>query len=813
MTFAWTMALLASLQTPGSARPGMGSSFRPAESVRSVTALPVEDDAIEVDGDLSDPAWSEARPFPPLVQVVPRYGAPPTNPTDVRLAFDARGLYVAFDCAMAPEDIRAPFYVRDQQQPSDIVFIEIDPGDDDTNGFSFSVTASGAISDAQLSRDTERERLWDGVWRSATKVHEHGWSAEFFIPWSTLRFRKDERPKMAINVGRGLARGREWSRLNAPPQGVPGRVSFAVPVEGIDEVATPLNLEFRPFASVRGAIRRPEGSLDKTWAVLPNGGLDLKYGISGTLTLDVALNPDFGQAEVDAAFLNLGPFEVFLPEKRQFFLESRDIFNTKFSLFYSRRIGAPPRPGDAATATREIDGAEETGTLERLDPVTRIAAAARVTGEVAPGWILGAITATTAPTFGRVEFSDGTQDRVRATPTTQWSAARLRRQFDSQSYIGAIVTNVAPMRGDDHSLVAGVDYQVRFRERWTQGGQVIVTQRDKKTGMGAASDVAHSTPNTRLFASMKMLTPNADFNRLGYMQFADYTELSGGAHLFNAQPIGKTIRRLRAQVFGSGRVDFSGQVFQKLINTEWSLETLNLWKVQATFGGQFPRLDPYETRGNIPYEFPIHWWTGLDVSSPSDRRVVVNAGTSYGEQGGKPGPDARLSLSLRPVDRLRIDLGSELNFSFGRPRWVAEREVDAMPIFGTATTTRTSGDLRLTLGIRPRLSLSVWNRLFYATATHDRFFELTDPSTLVPTDPTPWSDAVDIGTTSFISNAIFRWEYLPGSFMFLTYTHRSILDERGAVTYSPSRMFSNLGGDGPSREDTVFLKVMHLFAL
>ena len=252
-----------------------------------------------------------------------------------------------------------------------------------------------------------------------------------------------------------------------------------------------------------------------------------------------------------------------------------------------------------------------------------------------------------------------------------------------------------------------------------------------------------------------------------------YTELSGGAHLFNAQPIGKAIRRLRAQVFGSGASFLRSGV--PVINTEWSLETLNLWKVQATFGGQFPRLDPYETRGNIPYEFPIHWWTGLDVSSPSDRRVVVNAGTSYGEQGGKPGPDARLSLSLRPVDRLRIDLGSELNFSFGRPRWVAEREVDAMPIFGTATTTRTSGDLRLTLGIRPRLSLSVWNRLFYATATHD-LLRAYRPLDARPHGPDPRSDAVDIGTTSFISNAIFRWEYLPG-FMFLT-CHRSILDER-----------------------------------
>ena len=140
-------------------------------------------------------------------------------------------------------------------------------------------------------------------------------------------------------------------------------------------------------------------------------------------------------------------------------------------------------------------------------------------------------------------------------------------------------------------------------------------------------------------------------------------------------------------------------------------------------------------------------------------------------------------------------------------------QVDAMPIFGTANTTQTAADLRLTVGIRPRMSLSLWNRLFYATATHDRFFELRDPSTLVLTDAAPWQGTVDVGSTSLVLNAIFRWEYLPGSFLFATYTHRSLLNENGTVRYRPGAMFSNLGAATAAREDTVFLKVMHLFSL
>ena len=809
----WNFLLVAAgLHGPDTAVPQTRAGTTPSAVPVAVNATSVDAGSIRVDGEIEPHEWGEVAPLPELMQVTPRYGANPSEPTDIRIAYDSRGLYVAFICYMDPAKIRAPFFVRDQSQPGDMVFIELDPGDDGTNGFYFATSASDAIVDAQLSRDVEEERLWDGVWQSATKTTHDGWTAEFFVPWSTMRFRRGAPPQLAVNVGRTISSGNETSRLAAAPQGVPGRLSYAVPVKNIEDVAQQLNLELRPFASLRGAIRRPEGSLDNTWRALPNAGLDLKYGLSGTLTLDVAINPDFGQAEVDAAFLNLGPFEVFLPEKRQFFLESRDIFSSNFNLFYSRRIGAAPTPGDVPAITRSVGDVDEVGELTSLDPVTRIGGAARVTGEVAPGWILGAITATTIPTSGQLSYSDGEAQTVRATPTTQWSAARLRRQFDSQSYIGMIATHVAPARGDDHSVVGGVDYRVRFRERWTQSGQVIATRRGQKTGMGAKSRLSHTSARTMIHVGMELLTPNADFNRLGYMRFADYTLVEVGGHLFNAQPVGRSLRKLEAQAHATVRVDFSGQVTEKMINTDWTLETLGLWRVRAVVGGHFPQIDPYETRGNIPYEVPIHWWSGLTVNSPTDRRVVFQLGTSYGEQAGRPGPDVTASLSLRPLDRLRFDLGSEFHATFGRPRWIAERG-DGVPIFGTAETYNAIGDLRVTVGIRPRLSLSLWNRLFYATATHDRFYELRAPSQLVETSAEPWLGQYDIGSTSLVLNGIIRWEYLPGSFFFATYTHRSLLGEQGTVAFDPAGIFSKLAERQASHEDAVFLKVMHLFSL
>ena len=773
-------------------------------------ATRIDGDAIDLDGRVDEAAWAEVPLLPELIQQAPVFGAGATHPTEIRAAYGKDGLYFAFVCHEHHGDVIAPFFQRDQIVASDYVQVEIDSNGDDTTGYVFGVSPSGAIFDGQLFRDTSQELLWDGVWRTAAVETEEGWSAEIFVPWSTLRFEQSESHTLGLNFVRVVNDQQETNRLSFVPQGVPARVSEAIDWYGIEDIDGGLNLELQPYISGRFMLQRPPDSLDQSWRA---GGFDLKYGITGDLTLDVAVNPDFGQAEVDAAVLNLGPFEVYFPEKRRFFLESKEIFETRFPLFYSRRVGAAPNPGDAQTTTRRILGEDERGELVRLDPLSRILGSLRMTGQIAPGWVVGVLTAATGPTWGTQRFSDGLEQRVPVDPYAGWSVVRLRRHFDPQTWVGGIVTNTARLGDGAEATTGGFDYNINFRKRWIHGAQVIATHDGEKSGMGGSASWVRSGRRTSWNLSGEFLTPNANFNDLGFMTRTNYGRGSTGLAVFNAQPIGN-LRSISASVDLALASSFAGQLTEKFMMTNWSLETLGLWQFRVFFGGHLPQLDLFETRGNIPYEVPIHWWTGARVSTPRNKRVTASIAANYGEQNGRPGPDAFIDLGIRPIDRLQISFGGQWSGSFGRPRWVAEREVDAMPIFARAEILSTNANLRLTLAITPTLSLTSFNQLFHTTAHHDEFLELRAPDVLVPIAPEPWFGTVDRGLTSLVSNSILRWEYLPGSFLFVAYTHRSALSQStGVIRYRSVDAFGNLVADGSEHEDVLFIKLAYLFGL
>jgi hypothetical protein len=750
--------------------------------------------------------------LPKLTQADPRHGAEPTHDTDVRVAYGDKGLYVAFVCYDDPEDVRSGYGRRDQMPPSDEAMIEIDPNHDRTNGYHFAVNPSGAQRDGQIYRDDRLEWSWDGVWKSAARKHDKGWSAEMFIPWSTMRFEARHTYTFGINIARVINKEEEVVALSVPPQGVPGRMSFAHDYVGVKGVEPGLNLELRPYISGRFAVRRPSGSLDRSWRALPNAGIESKYGLRGNLTLDVAVNPDFGQAEVDPAVLNLGPFEVFFPEKRQFFLESKEIFETRFQLFYSRRVGNNPSPGHADTVTRTVAGQEEYGELVEVDPQTRILDAVRVTGDAAKGWRVGAMTATTGPTFGVQRFSDGSEHPVTVDPTTQYSVARLRRQFDSQTYIGGIATAVNRADGEPDAYTGGVDYAVTFRRNWQKRAQVIGTHDGTQAGMGASGELERSAKNWEVELDYGMLTPHANFNDIGFMQHADY--ISGGLELgvFSAQPVGQA-RHLRAGVHSHVSSTFDGVITQKMLHFDAGLTTEKLWNLGVSVGGHPPRMDPYETRGGILYRAPGHWWTGVHLGTPYNRKVHYHMHVAYGEQGGGPGPDLDMGVTLRPVDRLQLGVWASVHSALERERWVGTNDDDE-PVFGRADMLSTEGTLGGTLGITPTLTLQTFNQLLYSTAHHDAFFVLESPTTLVWTDPRPYEGYVDQSLTALTSNSILRWEYMPGSFLYAVYTHRTVLDAGGmVVTFRPGSAFSDLVADTAEHEDLIFVKLVHLFGL
>nr|WP_255216504.1 DUF5916 domain-containing protein [Pseudenhygromyxa sp. WMMC2535] len=629
-----------------------------------------------------------------------------------------------------------------------------------------------------------------------------------------MRFEQGETNTIGLNFTRVINDEQEVARLSFAPQGVPARVSEAIDWAGIRDIDGGLNLELQPFVSGRFALQRPSESLDQSWRALPNAGFDLKYGITGDLTLDLAVNPDFGQAEVDAAVLNLGPFEVYFPEKRRFFLESKEIFETRFPLFYSRRIGAAPNPGDAALGSRVIYGEAQDAELVALDPLTRVLGSARLTGQIAPGWVMGVLSAITGPTWGVERYADGSEQRLVVDPLSAWTVARLRRHFDPQTWVGGIVTNVARAGADPEAVTGGFDYNINFRRRWIHGAQVIATHDGEDSGMGGSASVVRSGRRTNWSLSGEFLTPHANFSDLGYMTQTNYLRAATALSVFNAQPVGP-MRELSATLDVALSSSFAGQLTEKYSLLSLAAETSSLWRVTAFAGGHLPQLDLFETRGNVAYEVPLHWYAGFRVYSPRNKRFVASWGGNYGEQNPRernPGPDVYLDLAVRPVDRLQISLGTAWNASFGRPRWVGEREADEVPIFARATIMSTNLNLRGTLAITPRLSLTTYNQLLYSTAHHDEFFELRAPDELVLTDPDPWYGAVDQGLTSLTSNSILRWEYLPGSFLFVAYTHRTSLSEsEGEIQYVALRGLTNLAADAAQHEDVLFVKLGYLF--
>lgn len=776
-----------------------------------IRASRIDDTGMQIDGKLDEAQWQQVPPMPQLIQQGPVFGAAATHGTEIRAAYGADGLYFAFRCDEHHGDVIAPFFQRDQVVASDYVLVEIDSNGDDTNGYVFGVSPSGAIFDGQLFRDTQEELLWDGVWRSGATEIPSGWTAEIFVPWSTLRFERSASQTIGLNFSRVINDQQETDRLSFVPQGVPARVSEAIDWYGIEDIDGGLNLELQPFVSGRFVLQRPPDSLDQSWRALPNGGFDLKYGITGDVTLDLAVNPDFGQAEVDAAVLNLGPFEVFFPEKRRFFLESKEIFETRFPLFYSRRVGAAPNPDNAQTTSRVIRGEVEDAELVELDPLSRVLGSLRVTGQIAPGWVLGVLTAATGPTWGRQRFSDGLEQRVPVDPFAGWSVLRLRRHFDPQTWVGGIVTNVARLGEQPGATTGGFDYNINFRKRWIHGAQVIATHDGEHSGMGGGANWTRTGRRTAWTLGGEFLTPHANFSDLGFMTANNYGGGATSFAVFNAQPVGR-VRALAASIDLSLASSFAGQITEKYMATNYTLETLGLWQFRVFFGGHLPQLDLFETRGNIPWEVPIHWWTGARVSSPRNKRVSASVGSNYGEQAGKPGPDVFVDLGLRPIDRLQIIFNGQWSGSFRRPRWVAERDADNVPIFARAVIHTINTTIRLTLAITPTLSLTSYNQLFYSIAHHEDFYELRAPDELVAIDRDPWFGTVDRGLSSLTSNSILRWEYLPGSFLFVAYTHRSALASSGEVVrYDPAAPFADLVADGSRHEDMLFVKLAYLF--
>lgn len=334
-------ALLAALLAGAApARAQQSATFAPPATPPAVRAERVAR-PLQVDGRLDEGDWARALPTSPFVQSNPGQGQPASEATETRVLFDERYLYVgvrAHDRA-GTGGLRVPDLRRDfDPDQYDTIMLVFDSMRDGRTATGFEVNPYGAQGDLQVLDDALFEAAWDGVWRVATTRDDRGWTAEFAIPWKTLRYAPGSR-EFGFQIERTLRRRNEFSSWSPHPRAFsPFRLSYAGLLTGLEPPRPPLNLLARPY--VAGRLMDASGRSTKAQ---PDAGGELRWAPTPNATVDLTVNTDFGEAEVDREVINLGRSSVFFPERRQFFLESASVFkvgNDDFiEPFFSRRIG------------------------------------------------------------------------------------------------------------------------------------------------------------------------------------------------------------------------------------------------------------------------------------------------------------------------------------------------------------------------------------------------------------------------------------------------------------------------------------------
>ncbi len=410
-----------------------------------------------IDGLLNDASWNLVEWGTDFIENEPDENTPPSYQTKFKIVYDAKYLYVAvlaFDDE--PNKIEKRLSRRDGFA-GDRVNVMIDSYHDERTAFIFTVTAAGVKGDEIVTDNGDDiDDSWNPIWYTKASSNDKGWTAEMKIPLSQLRFGKNKEQVWGLNVVRNLFRKNERSVWNRIPADAPGFVSESGELRGLVNLVPQKQLEIQPFTVLQyDKYPKEEGNHFRDGSDFKiNGGVDAKIGITNDLTLDLTVNPDFGQVEADPAAIALDGFEVFFREQRPFFVENKNIFDfglggNQDNLFFSRRIGRSPQ---GFTVTGDNDFTDR--------PVnTTILGAAKFSGKTKDGWSIGFLESVTSKEIAEVVNSDGQKREAVVEPFTNYLVTRVQKDFnDRNTFVGGIFTAISRNLGDQFSFTYDDDF-------------------------------------------------------------------------------------------------------------------------------------------------------------------------------------------------------------------------------------------------------------------------------------------------------------------------------------------------------------------
>lgn len=757
--------------------------------------------SLSIDGRLEEAAWQEATAVSGFEQFEPDVGEAASQQTEVRILYGDDNLYVgAYLYDESPQRVQASLGRRDEWNRADWFLVSIDSDLDRRQAFSFAVNAAGVQLDATRSGGDQQgpgpdglDMSWDAVWHSDVRRTPDGWVAELRIPYSMLRFPETETQTWGVHFTRTVPRlgeQAEWPLVSRSDR--TNLVAEFGQLTGITGIEPQRNVQVRPYTLSRAeSVESGTSPGTADWSGSVDVGGDVKVGLGTNSTLDATVNPDFGQVESDPAVLNLSAFETFFDEKRPFFVEGINKYEFSVGpgeMLYTRRIGAQ----------------------------APIVGAAKLSGRTLGDLSYGILGATTGHNFD---------------PVRHYGVARLRQQLGSFSTLGGIVTGFSGPRpgasGRRESVTGGADWDVRFADnRYGVEGFAAFTHLRRPTFDGGQATGGAGKVWLRKrqgdwtgFVGTDVFSDRFNPNDLGQLQENNMVVLltSIDHNVNSGDPFGP-FQRASLGTFSTQSFSYDEGLDRGLnveLESTWILRGFQRVELSGTLENPFGGYDLYETRGLGPWNEP--WSAGVEGELETDRRrdwlVEPEGGITVMGDGGREfalslrgtvDVGTRLSLSgnveaeweqnvtawsanealrrtndgwqigkqseRQPSDYVPLDRSGDLTEILDPvPPSVTDPDRYFVSVFGERDTRSVDMTARSTITFTPQLSLQLYGQLFIAQGEYENFQLLQNRDTLVPFATYPKRN--EFAIQSLQSNVVLRWQYRPGSTLFLVWSH------------------------------------------
>lgn len=833
---------------------------------------------ITIDGILTDIGWDKVSWDGNFKVFEPDNGKSPSQPTQFKITYDAKYLYVAIKCFdSVPNKIEKRLARRDNFA-GDWVEINIDSYNDKRTGFSFNVSAAGVKGDEFISQNGDFwDSSWNPIWYTATNIDETGWTAEMKIPFSQLKFGAEKEQIWGLQMHRRFFRAEERSVWQPVLLEAAGWVSEFGILRGLIDIQPQKQLEIQPFLVNQYDTypSQEENPFKDGQDYKINAGLDAKIGLTNDLTLDLTVNPDFGQVDADPGAIALDGFQIFFEERRPFFVENKNIFDFEFAdgddnVFYSRRVGRSPQ--GYTTATQDEFSNEPTNST--------ILGAAKFSGKTKNGWSLGLLESVTGKMFADVADVAGNRRSELVEPLTNYLVSRIQKDFNQRnSYIGGIFT--ATNRNLTNELdflrkgayTGGLDFKHNWKSRnyYLEGNfvgshitgsetAILETQnsithlfqrvdashvdidpnRTSLTGTGGKLEIGKAGGgNWRYSGGLIWRSPELELNDIGFLRQADEIKQTTSVRRLFLKPT-NFYRRAHIELQQYTTYDFEGNYNRIQYEMQGYINYKNNWWTEIGAAHKPRIFSNTVLRGGPRWRWSDENFGYLFFGSDNRKKFNFTLGyvNSHAAQNNFSLERYVLRFNYQPFDAFSLSVSSEYEENPNKTQYVTETSFNGSSryITGNIDQRTFSTSIRFNYSINPNLSIQYYGQPFISRGTYTDFNYVNNPiaedinervSMYTGNQITSSTDSYlidenidgimdyeienpDFSFVQFRSNLVVRWEYIPGSEIFLVWSQGVVGSANPYETLG-----SNLDGQifGQKKDNTFLLKATYRFIL